>query len=142
MKPLKNKNRQSLHREALLNEIWVDLINGKTRQEVEYKLKTDSYSQKTSDFKKSTIASYIKDAYEMCEVELKQNKDALRALFYERYLSIYEEANRTRQLPSAITALDRLVKMTGLAEPEQQPVSVNQTIKINFPDIDTKDDDD
>lgn len=124
----------SIQREALLDEVMCDLLNGMSKFQVQRKLQEKLYDSQVKDKEPSinSINGIIRDAYKRCQLELKENRDEQRALMYSRILSIYESAVEANDRTNALRALDQLTNLMGLDEPEKVDVNMNNfKLRVN-----------
>lgn len=130
----KRKMAISIQREALLDEVMCDLLNGMSKFQVQRKLQEKLYDSQVKDKEPSpnSINGIIRDAYKRCQLELKENRDEQRALMYSRILSIYENAVEANDRTNALRALDQLTNLMGLDEPEKVDVNMNNfKLRVN-----------
>lgn len=127
------KGRIPYEREVLLEEIYCDIINGLPRLQVKRKLDEDAYSIQTSQYCRSNKYKIIDDAYKLCEIEIKENKDRLRKLFYERTLSLYADCVDQNDRRTALDAIKYLSKLSGV-ESSDNNININSdgNVTISF----------
>lgn len=136
----------SYQREALLDEITCDLLNGMSRFQVQRKLQEKQYDSQVKDKEPSpkSISAIIKESYDRCKLELKEERDEQRALMYSRVLAVYEDAIANSDRSNALKALSQLTDLMGLNEPDKVEVkgqiTNNLRVKVNFGISDDKDD--
>lgn len=137
----------SYQREALLDEITCDLLNGMSRFQVQRKLQEKQYESqvKEKDPSPKSISALIKESYDRCKLELKEERDEQRALMYSRVLAVYEDAIANGDRSNSLKALSQLTDLMGLNEPDKVEVkgeiTNNLRVKVNF-GISSNDEDD
>ena len=128
----------SYQREALLDEITCDLLNGMSRFQVQRKLQEKQYESQVKDKEPSpkSISGLIKESYDRCKLELKEERDEQRALMYSRVLAVYEDAIANGDRSNSLKALSQLTDLMGLNEPDKVEVkgeiTNNLRVKVNF----------
>ena len=132
--------QRELDMSMITNEVLVDLTNGATTSDVLRKLQGGMYE--TPHYKDKCLSqkqayNILRKAIDESESEVRQSKEALRSITFQRYLSIYEDAVKSCDRSNAIKALDSMSKLLGLnAIPEAQTniQLVNNTdgVTINF----------
>lgn len=137
----------SYQREALLDEITCDLLNGMSRFQVQRKLQEKQYESQVKDKEPSpkSISALIKESYDRCKLELKEERDEQRALMYSRVLAVYEDAIANGDRSNSLKALSQLTDLMGLNEPDKVElkgkITNNLRVKVNF-GISSDDEDD
>lgn len=137
----------SYQREALLDEITCDLLNGMSRFQVQRKLQEKQYESQVKEKEPSpkSISALIKESYDRCKLELKEERDEQRALMYSRVLAVYEDAIANGDRSNSLKALSQLTDLMGLDEPDKVEVkgeiTNNLRVKVNF-GISSDDEDD
>lgn len=126
-----------LQREALLDEIMCDLVNGMSRFQIRRKLEEDQYeSMETSNLKKTTHGTLITDCFKRFKLDSRDEVDEARDIMYARILSIYEDAVSAGDRQAALKALDQLTKLQGLLDPlagiEKRPDQAKVTITFGI----------
>lgn len=122
-------------KEAILNEIWADILNGVSRYEIMQKLKSDRYTNKTSMLVEGTMVKYIREAHDLCEIELKENRDKMRDVLWQRILSVYEDSIKAHDRQSALKSLEMMAKYGGLSPDNENKVKVetkDSSVEITF----------
>ena len=118
-----------LMKEALLDEIMCDLINGVSRFQIRRKLEEDQYeTRKTSDMTYNTKMDLIAECFKRFALETKDERDKARDIMYARVLSVYEDAITVHDRKSALQALKQLTDLQGLLIPEVSRDDILQTI--------------
>ena len=116
-------------KEALLDEIMCDLINGVSRFQIKRKLDEDQYeTRKTSDMTYNTKMDLIAECFKRFALETKDERDKARDIMYARVLSVYEDAITVHDRKSALQALKQLTDLQGLLIPEISRDDILQTI--------------
>lgn len=126
------KKRPKLSKEALIELIWIDVVEGVSRFQIKKKLERDAYDGfHTSNLSKSTHFNYITEAYNNCKAELMEEKERQRELFYERILSVYNDAVDARDRSNALKAIEMAVKLSGIYN-EKQDINLSGNITANI----------
>lgn len=118
-----------------------------SRFQVQRKLQEKGYDSQVKDKEPSpkSISAIIKESYDRCKLELKEERDEQRALMYSRVLSVYEDAIANSDRSNALKALSQLTDLMGLNEPDKVEVKGELTnnirVKVNF-GISSDDEDD
>ena len=116
-------------KEALLDEIMCDLLNGMSRFQIRRKLEEDQYeTRKTSDMKYNHKMELIAECFKRFALETKDERDKARDIMYARILSVYEDAITVHDRKSALQALKQLTDLQGLLIPEVSRDDILQTI--------------
>lgn len=120
---------KQLIREALVDEIMCDLLNGMSRFQVRRKLEEDQYeTRKTSDMNYCKKMELIAECFKRFALETKDERDAARDIMYARILSVYEDAITVHDRKSALQALKQLTDLQGLLIPEISRDDIMKTI--------------
>lgn len=120
---------KQLIREALVDEIMCDLLNGMSRFQVRRKLEEDQYeTRKTSDMNYQKKMELIAECFKRFALETKDERDAARDIMYARILSVYEDAITVHDRKSALQALKQLTDLQGLLIPEISRDDIMKTI--------------
>ena len=126
------KRKQPLKKEALIELIWIDIVEGMSRYQIMLKLERDAYDGfETSKLSRTSRYNYVQEAYNNCKVELGEEKERQRDLFYERILSVYNDAVDARDRANALKALEMAAKLSGVYN-DKQEVNVTGTINANI----------
>lgn len=118
-----------------INKVWKDLINGKTKYEILRKIQSNAYKipeYDTSALSKSQQYNIINKAYQLCKVELEQQREEMKATMYNRYLAVYEDAVDNSDRANAIKALDSISKLSGINEPDKLDITSDVNVTIDF----------
>lgn len=120
---------KQLMKEALLDEIMCDLINGVSRFQIKRKLDEDQYETRTtSEMTYNTKMDLIAECFKRFALETKDERDKARDIMYARVLSVYEDAITVHDRKSALQALKQLTDLQGLLIPEISRDDILQTI--------------
>ena len=120
---------KQLMREALVDEIMCDLLNGMSRFQVRRKLEEDQYeTRKTSEMNYQKKMELIAECFKRFALETKDERDAARDIMYARILSVYEDAITVHDRKSALQALKQLTDLQGLLIPEISRDDIMKTI--------------
>ena len=129
----RTKKREPLDKEALIELIWIDLVNGESRYRIMLKLDRDAYDGfTTSKLSRATKYYYIAEAYKNCEAERREEREKQRDLFFERILSVYNDAIMNRDRQNALKALDMGCKLANLSPKEEKDITLNGNINANI----------
>lgn len=118
----------------LMEMIIDDIIKGKTRRDILFKVQKGEYE----DFKHSADWSIqwqykkIAEAFDMLKEDNIKNRDEQINVIYNQYMKIYEESMSNKDRANARMTLDSLSKLLGLNEPDKVNVDSNFEIKIDF----------
>lgn len=127
------KKRPKLWKEALIELIWIDIVNGVSRYQIMLKLERDAYDGfETSKLSRTSRYNYLQEAYNNCKVEMEDEKEKQRDLFYERILSVYQDAVDARDRSNALKALEMAAKLSGIYNDRQEVKVSSDGITINF----------
>lgn len=129
-----SEKKEPFDKEALIELIWIDLVEGVSRYQILLKLERDAYDgYHTSHLSRSSKYNYIQEAYNNCKAERQEEKEKQRDLFYERILNVYNDAITNRDRQNALKALDMGLKLSGLYEQKQDiNISGNLNATISF----------
>lgn len=137
-------NKREFQRiEDLLDEITVDVVNGKGKSEILLRCRNGTYENMPKGVSLSTAEDYYKAV--MSRLQLDEiEKDNARSVFYSMYLNMYEEAMSIGNHLVAKGILDSMVKLMGLDKPQQTNIQINNadeglTINFNLPNKDESD---
>ena len=128
-----NKSKVPLKYEELVQLCLVDLLNGYSRNDIMQKLNNDLYEgHKSSEFCRSTKYYILQECYERCKMELAENMDKMRELFYNRLLAVYNESLLANDRQNALKSLDMVARFAGLYDKEKVELSGNLTENVNI----------
>ena len=126
------KTREPFDRKALIELIWLDLVQGESRYRILLKLERDAYEGfTTSKLSRASRYNYIREAYQNCKATLEEEQSKQRELFYERILSVYNDAITNSDRANALRALELAVKLSGLAT-EKQDINLSGNISATI----------
>lgn len=123
---------QKYTREDWLNQLWTDIMNGFSRYELIRRLEVDYYGWGSDKWSRSKRYEVLKEAHDKCKMELTEKRDELRQVMYNRYLSVYQSAVENMDRSNAIKALDSIVKLSGISEPEKVDITQDVHVTIDF----------
>lgn len=127
------KKKQPFDKEALTEIVWCEIVNGISRFQILKKLEKDAYEGfETSKMSRTAKYNLIQSAYNNCESELKEQKEKQRDLFYERILSVYNDAIENRDRQSALKALDMGMKLGNLYPKEEKDINISGSINATI----------
>ena len=126
------KPKEPWDKQALIELIWLDLVQGESKYRILLKLERDAYDgYHTSHLSRSSRYNYIQEAYNNCKATLEEEQSKQRELFYERILSVYNDAITSGDRGNALRALELAVKLSGLAS-EKQDINISGSISANI----------
>lgn len=135
-------NKKNFDRvEEVLDEVVCDIINGKSKSDIYFKLKNGEYPNMKKGLADPTIKEYYDAAMSRLRYDREEKEEALKDKLYAMYQNLYNEAMLGGENMQAKAILDSIVKMAGLDKPKQQINIQTETgdLKINF-GFDNKDD--
>lgn len=130
------KSKLPLKYEELVQLCLVDLLNGSSRNDILQKLEKDMYDGfESSKYCRSTRYNILKDTYDRVKLELQENLDKQREVFYSRLLAVYQEAMMASDRQNALKALDMFARFGGLYEDKNKVElsgNLTQDVTISF----------
>lgn len=129
------KKQNAFKIEPLIEEIWCDVINGLSKIQIYRKLCEDQYkSMKTSVKSNSLKYRYIGQAFALCEVEDKDNREMMRNVLFQRLLGVYNDSFMNGDRRTALETLKYIGKCFGIEDPDKFEVNgiLSDTIQVSF----------
>lgn len=128
-----DKPREPFDKKALIELIWLDLIQGESRFRILLKLERDAYEGfTTSTLSRASKYNYIREAYNNCAEERTEQLEKQRDLFYERIMNVYNDAMENRDRQSALKALDMGMKLGKLYPKEEKDINLSGNISASI----------
>jgi len=126
-----------LSTDAVISEVYVDLVNGMTKSDVMEKLMKGCYENQKRPLKERTSQEYIAAAYQRMQYDFEAQAEEMRADIYAKLMSVYADAVKANDRYNAVVALDKIMKLTGIAmdNKPQNNIQINNNkegITINF----------
>lgn len=122
--------------EAIIDLVYVDIINGTTRTHIIKKLVEGLYDpQEGKGFKESYAREFYQAAFARLKADTAINREEAMALLLSRFDSVYSDCTLLGDHHAAIRALENLAKLYGLGKDESKTVEISKTddkIKITF----------
>lgn len=127
--------RASAHsQDKLLYAIYIDILNGFNYSRTMDKLNSNGYAdigyKNTKDLGKEGKDHLYKNALKMLKIDHSEIDD-MRALFYERYEKLYQDAVTNNDRTTALNTLNAITKFAGLLVDKVDVTSKN-VIEIKF----------
>lgn len=131
----------------IVSEVYIDLCNGMTKSDVLEKLQAALYpSQEGKKIQQRQSYEYLKAAFMRMQYDFQQQADELRADLYSKMMTVYSDAVKAGDRYNALIALDKIMKLTGIAaDKPQTAVQINNNkdgITVNFGFINTEENND
>ena len=105
-----------LKADKIVDEVYVDLINGLTKSDIVQKLDAGLYSpQKGKGIGYRTAVDYINAAQQRLAYDFEKDAEKLRADLYAKMMAVYADCMEAGDRYNALNALDKLMKLTGVA---------------------------
>ena len=126
-----------LRTDKVVDEVYVDLVNGYTKSDIIQKLMAGLYeNQQGKGIGERTAIDYVNAAQQRLAFDFEKNAETLRADLYAKLTSVYQEAIQKGDRYNAIQAIQTLMKLTGVAlDKPQNNIQINankEGININF----------
>ena len=126
-----------LRTDKVVDEVYVDLVNGYTKSDIIQKLIAGLYeNQQGKGVGERTAIDYVNAAQQRLAFDFEKNAETLRADLYAKLTSVYQEAIQKGDRYNAIQAIQTLMKLTGVAlDKPQNNIQINankEGININF----------
>lgn len=126
-----------LRTDKVVDEVYVDLVNGYTKSDIIQKLIAGLYeNQQGKGIGERTAIDYVNAAQQRLAFDFEKNAETLRADLYAKLTSVYQEAIQKGDRYNAIQAIQTLMKLTGVAlDKPQNNIQINankEGININF----------
>ena len=136
-------NVKWLTADRIVDEVYVDLVNGLTKSDIIQKLGEGLYENQKRPIGIRAALEYIAAAHQRLAYDFESTAEELRADMYAKLTAVYADAVKHNDRYNAIQAIQTLMKLTGVAKDKQQNnIQINNnkdgiTIHFGF----TKDDD-
>jgi hypothetical protein len=102
--------------DKIVDEVYVDLVNGLTKSDIIQKLQEGLYTlQKGKGVKPRTGIEYINAAQQRLAFDFEKDAEKLRADLYSKMMAVYADCMAANDRYNALNALDKLMKLTGVA---------------------------
>ena len=126
-----------LKADKVVDEVYVDIVNGYTNSDIVQKLMEGLYeNQQGKGIGERTAIDYLAAAKQRLQYDFEANAEELRADMYAKLTSVYQEAIQKGDRYNAINAIQTLMKLTGVAlDKPQNNIQINankEGININF----------
>lgn len=125
-----------LNTDEIISDIYVDMANGYTNSDILEKLTKGLYEGQKKPLGVRTAQEYISAARDRMHYDFESQAKVLREDLYNKLISVYADAIQNNDRYNAIIALDKIMKLTGVGQPQQQNnIQVNankEGIKISF----------
>lgn len=125
-----------LNTDEIISDIYVDMANGYTNSDVLEKLTKGLYDGQKKPLGIRTAQEYIAAARDRMHYDFESQAKVLREDLYNKLISVYADAIQNNDRYNALIAVDKIMKLTGVGQPNQQNnIQVNankEGIKISF----------
>lgn len=125
-----------LNTDEIISDIYVDMANGYTSSDIMEKLTKGMYEGQKKPLGVRTAQDYISAARDRMHYDFEAQAKVLREDLYNKLISVYADAIQNNDRYNALIAVDKIMKLTGVGQPQQQNnIQVNATkegITINF----------
>lgn len=125
-----------LNTDEIISDIYVDMANGYTNSDVLEKLTKGLYDGQKKPLGVRTAQEYIAAARDRMHYDFESQCKVLREDLYNKLISVYADAIQNNDRYNALIAVDKIMKLTGVGQPNQQNnIQVNankEGIKISF----------
>lgn len=123
--------------DRVVDEVYDDLIKGALRSDVMKKLKDGAYNNQERGINDRTAGDYVNAAMERLQFDYEKNAEQIRADLYSKMMAVYAECMKKNDRFNAIVALDKIMKLTGVANDRPQTaIQINgdkdNGIVVNF----------
>lgn len=136
-----------LKADKIVDEVYVDLVNGLTRSDIIQKLGEGLYTlQEGKGIGYRTALDYINAAQDRLAYDFEKDAEKLRADLYAKMMAVYSDCMQANDRYNALNALDKLMKLTGVANDKPSTaIQINSDkeggVTVNF-GFDKKEDED
>lgn len=134
-----------LKADKIVDEVYVDLINGLTKSDIIQKLQEGLYTlQNGKGINPRTGIEYINAAQQRLAFDFEKDAEKLRADLYSKMMAVYADCMEAGDRYNALIALDKLMKLTGVANDKPSTaIQINSDkeggVTVNFGFSDNKD---
>lgn len=105
-----------LNADKIVDEVYVDLVNGLTKSDIVQKIGAGLYSvQKGKGIGYRTAIDYLNAAQQRLAYDFEKDAEKLRADLYSKMMAVYADCMKANDRYNALNALDKLMKLTGVA---------------------------
>lgn len=112
-------NKKNFDRvEEVLDAVVCDIINGKSKSDIYFKLKNAEYPNMKKGLADPTIKEYYDAAMSRLRYDREEKEEALKDKLYAMYQNLYNEAMESGENMQAKSILDSIVKMAGIDKPK------------------------
>lgn len=133
-----------LKADKIVDEVYVDMVNGLTKSDIVQKLDEGLYKmQNGKGIKYRTAVEYINAAQQRLAYDFEKDAEKLRADLYTKMMAVYADCMKANDRYNALNALDKLMKLTGIANDKPSTaIQINSDkengITVNFGFSDNK----
>lgn len=131
-----NLRQKWLDTDEVISAVYVDLCNGMTKSDVMEKLTKGLYETQRKPVSVRSAYEYIGCAYQRMQYDFEAKAEELRADLYSKMMAVYQDCVQKGDRYNALQALDKIMKLTGVAlDKPQNNIQVNANkdgITINF----------
>ncbi len=124
-----------LRTDDIVDQIYCDMVNGKTCSDIILKLKNCQYDGQLKPVKDRIARDYYIAAKSRLKYDFEADMKDLRADVYAKLLAIYADAVENDDRGNALGALDKILKLGGIDKP-QTAIQINGGedggITVNF----------
>lgn len=111
--------------DKIVDEVYVDLVNGLTKSDIIQKLQEGLYTlQKGKGVKPRTGIEYINAAQQRLAFDFEKDAEKLRADLYSKMMAVYADCMAANDRYNALNALDKLMKLTGVANDKKPSTAI------------------
>lgn len=125
-----------LNTDEIISDIYVDMANGYTNSDILEKLTKGLYEGQKKPLGVRTAHEYMAAARDRMHYDFEAQAKVLREDLYNKLISVYADAIQNNDRYNALIAVDKIMKLTGVGQPQQQNnIQVNASkegITINF----------
>lgn len=129
-------HKKWLQTDEIISAVYIDLCNGLTKSDVMEKLTKGLYESQEKPLGARTAYDYIGCAYQRMQYDFEAKAEELRADLYSKMMAVYQDCVQKGDRYNALQALDKIMKLTGVAlDKPQNNIQLNANkdgITINF----------
>lgn len=129
------KREKWLRADHIVDQVYCDLCNGKSKSECLLKLTSGQYDGQERPIKERTAYDYIASAVDRLHYDMEAQMEDIRADLYGKLLTVYNDAMMNNDRYSAIGALSTMMKLVGADKSQQTNIQINNNtdgVTINF----------
>lgn len=123
--------RNSIRKEALVNLVYNDILNGAVYSNLVDKLMND-YWEKGYNYTESGAHEIVMFARRKMKKDWEDDLPNLKAKVYNILNDIYAECRESKDRMNALKSIDYINKLTGLYAPEKVDMKVDSEVIIDF----------